>query len=108
MMELGVRPGEARALKWESIDQKDRIITICAGFDKGVWKPFPKNREPRSIPYNDKAQAALDKQPVSLSGFVFVNRLGLPLSDSRVRTAWERASKRAGVKIDDFVKSSFV
>lgn len=97
-MKQGCRLGEARALKWDCVDLKKGIVTIRAGFDLGEWKPYTKEGDIRKLPLNSQVKAALLALPRSLSGFVFVNRTGRPLSDTRVRTAWQRAAAAAGVQ----------
>jgi integrase len=99
-MKQGVRSGEGRALKWGQVDLKGQVVTIAAGMDLGHWKSYTKEREVRHLPLNSQVRAALLALPRSLTGFVFVNREGRPLSDTRVRTAWNKAAALAGVKIN--------
>lgn len=98
-MKQGCRTGEARALKWENVDLKNSVVTICSSFDLGEWKPYTKERDVRVLPLNSRVKAAILALPRSLSGFVFVNRNGRPLSDTRSRTAWRNAAARAGLDI---------
>lgn len=100
LMKHGCRPGEARALKWSQVDLKAGVVTIAASFDLGKWKPYTKERDVRVLPLHTRVRAALLTLPRSLSGFVFVNREGRPLSDTRVRTAWLKAAARAGVEVN--------
>jgi len=99
-MRQGCRIGEARALKWDRVDLKNRLVVIAAGLDLGVWKPYTKERDVRHLPLHDRVRQALLALPRSLSGFVFVNREGRPLSDTRVRSAWNRAAALAGISIN--------
>jgi integrase len=101
-MKQGCRVGEARALKWEQVILKgDKPkVTICASMDLGVWKPYTKEGDVRELPLNLQVKAALLALPRSLSGFVFVNQAGRPLSDTRVRTHWNKAAAAAGVDIN--------
>lgn len=102
-MRQGCRLGEARALKWENVNLKRRTVTISAAMDLGHWKPFTKERESRDdLPLNSEVREALMALPRSLSGFVFVNRDGRPLSDTRVRTAWQKAAGKAGIDINAY------
>ena len=96
-MKHGCRIGEARALKWERLDLKKEVVTITASMDLGEWKPYTKEGDVRSLPLSSRVKAALQGLPRSLSGFVFVNRAGRPLSDTRVRTAWNEAATAAGI-----------
>jgi integrase len=99
-MKHGCRLGEARALKWPCVG-KD-VITIKASMDLGTWKPFTKEGDVRKIPLNSQVKAALSALPRSLTGFVFVNQEGRPLSDTRVRTAWMEAAQKAGITINAY------
>jgi integrase len=98
-MKQGCRIGEARALKWDCLDLKKKTVTIKAGFDLGEWKAYTKEGEVRTLPLNFQVLEALLALPRSLTGFVFVNRAGRPLSDTRVRTAWAKAATQAGIAI---------
>jgi len=101
-MKEGCRLGEARALRWDRVDLKKGVATICASFDLETWKPYTKEKNIRIIPLNPRVRQALARLPRSLSGFVFVNRQGRPLSATRVRTAWRRAAQAAGVDINAY------
>jgi integrase len=101
-MKQGCRIGEARALRWENLDLKRGAVTIKASMDLGAWKPFTKEGEVRTQPLNSQVKAALLALPRSLAGFVFVNRAGRPLSDTRVRTAWNAAAAKAGIRISAY------
>ncbi len=101
-MKQGCRIGEARALKWDKVDLKGQVVTIAAGMDLGVWKPYTKAKEVRHLPLNSMVREALLALPRSLTGFVFVNREGRPLSDTRVRSAWNKAAAKAGVRINSY------
>jgi integrase len=98
-MKHGCRIGEARALKWERIDLKAQVVTIAAGMDLGAWKPYTKERDVRHLPLNSRVRLALLSLPRSLAGFVFINRAGRPLSDTRIRAHWNRAAAAAGLHI---------
>ncbi|MDI6853904.1 MAG: site-specific integrase, partial [Deltaproteobacteria bacterium] len=101
-MKHGCRLGEARALKWDKIDLRKNIVTFAASMDLGEWKPYTKEGDVRKVPLNSQVKAALLALPRSLSGFVFVNREGRPLSDTRVRTAWIKAAREVGTKISAY------
>jgi integrase len=98
-MKQGCRIGEARALKWDWLNLKEKTVTIAASFDLGTWKPYTKERDVRHLPLNSRVREVLLALPRSLSGFVFVNQEGRPLSDTRVRAHWNKASAIAGIKI---------
>jgi integrase len=102
-MKQGCRLGEARALKWNQVDLKRKVVTIAAAMDLGHWKPHTKEKDVREgLPLNSSVREALLSLPRSLSGFVFVNRAGRPLSDTRVRTVWNKAAAKAGIKISAY------
>jgi len=100
-MKHGCRIGEARALKWDCVNLKGQqgLITIKASMDLGEWKPYTKEGDVRKLPLNSQVKAALLFLPRSLTGFVFVNCEGRPLSDTRVRVAWMEASAKAEIKV---------
>lgn len=98
-MKQGCRVGEARALKWDKVDLKGKVVVICAGMDLGVWKPYTKEKDVRHLPLNSRVRVALLALPRSLAGYVFVNQEGRPLSDTRVRSAWNKAAAKAGIAI---------
>lgn len=98
MMRQGVRPGEARALKWENVDLKSGAVTICAVFSMDEYKPYTKNRRSRIIPLHSEVQKMLEGMPVPLRGdqYVFTNRSGGFYKHHNLRKIWNRARKNAG------------
>jgi integrase len=101
-MKQGCRLGEARALKWNQVDLKGKVVTIAAGMDLGQWKPYTKERDVRHLPLNSQVRQALMALPRTPGGFVFINRAGRPLSDTRVRSAWKKAAIQAGLDINAY------
>ncbi len=101
-MKHGCRVGEARALKWPLVDLRNKTVTIAAAMDLGHWKPYTKEGEVRYLPLNSQVREALLTLPRSSDGFVFINREGRALSDTRVRTAWNEAAAKAGIKISAY------
>ncbi len=102
-MKQGCRLGEARALKWDCVHLKGKpYITFEASMDLGEWKPYTKDGSVRKIPLNAEVKEALLGLPRSISGFVFVNREGRPLSDVRTRKVWMKAAQQAGVDISAY------
>lgn len=101
-MKQGCRLGEARALKWECVDLKKNVVTIRASFDLGEWKPYTKEGDVRKLPLSAQVKSALLALPRSLTGFVFINRAGRPLSDTRVRTVWNLAAAAAGLQCNAY------
>jgi len=102
-MKHGCRIGEARALKWDCVNLKGKgVVTIKASMDLGAWKPYTKEGDIRKLPLNSQVKAALMALPRSLTGFVFVNQAGRPLSDTRVRVAWMEGAAKASVTVNAY------
>jgi len=99
LMRTGCRPGEARALKWDKVDFRNGVVTIAAAMDLNEWRPYTKAREVRYLPMHPQVRAALQQLPRALSGYVFINVLGRPLSRPRIHSAWTKAARKAGVKV---------
>jgi len=99
LMRQGCRPAEARALKWEGVKLRENRVIIQAAIDMNEYRPFTKERDVRYLPLHPDVKGLLEKLPRSLTGFVFVNRTGRPLSATRVRTHWQKAAKAVGIHI---------
>jgi integrase len=99
LVHQGCRPNEARALRWEKIDFKNGIVTIDAAFDLNTFRPSTKEGDTRYLPLHPAVKEALLQLPRHLNGFVFVNRLGRPLSGCRVYDHWRQAAAKAGVNV---------
>jgi integrase len=99
LMKQGCRPNEARALRWEKVDFKNELVIIDAAFDRNVFRPSTKEKDVRCLPLHPDVKEALSRLPRSLSGFVFVNRHGRPLSGCRVYDHWRQAAQKAGVNV---------
>jgi len=98
LMKQGCRPGEARALRWENVDLKNGIVTICAGFDRETFKPYTKERDVRPLPLHPQVCEALANLPRNIAGWVFTFR-GQPITQWMASAYWRRAATRAGVKV---------
>lgn len=98
LMRTGSRPGEARALKWESINWQQQTVTIHAAMDRETWRPFTKERDVRIIPLHPELITALRLLPRAISGYVF-SLSGQPLTANAVQKTWMRAAAKAGIKI---------
>lgn len=85
-------------MRWEDVDLREGLVIIRASFDLNVYRRCTKEKDVRYLPLHSEVISALHRLPRSLSGFVFVNRQGHPLSDTRVRHHWTKAAARAGVK----------
>ena len=98
----GCRPSEARALRWEKIDFRNDLVTIDAAFDLNEYRPCTKEKDVRVLPLHPEVKEALSRLPRHLTGFVFVNRHGRPLSASQVYVHWRKAAEKAGVRITPY------
>jgi len=89
----GMRKGEIMGLSWERID-----LTRDLGFGATLTLYDTKNGEPRGVPLNTQAIAALasvEPDPAKRMGRVFKRTNGDDYG--AIRTAWERALKRADI-----------
>jgi integrase len=98
LMKQGCRPGEARALRWEHVDLKNGIVTICAGFDRENFKNYTKERDVRPLPLHPEVWETLANLPRNIAGWVFTYR-GEPITQWMASAYWRRAAKKAGVKV---------
>jgi site-specific recombinase XerD len=64
-----------------------------------VFRPSTKEKDTRYLPLHPAVKQALLQLPRHLNGFVFVNRLGRPLSGCRVYDHWRQAARKAGVNV---------
>lgn len=99
LMHQGCRPAEGRALKWENVKFRESQVIIQAAMDINEFRPFTKERDVRYLPLHPEVAAALRRLPRSLTGFVFVNRAGRPLSATRVQACWQKAARAAGLDV---------
>lgn len=98
MFKQGVRPGEARALKYEDIDRKARTVTIHRTFSDNDYKEYTKTGRIRVLPLDDDVYNMLCSRD-AITGFVFTHHDGKPyLTNNGIRKVWNRALKKAGMK----------
>jgi integrase len=89
----GMRKGEILGLEWERVD-----LAKDLGFNARITLYDTKNREPRGVPLNKAAIAALasiEPDPAQRTGRVFKRRNGEDWG--QIRTAFENAVQRAGL-----------
>jgi integrase len=98
LMKQGVRPSEARALKWEDLDFKNSLVIIRSAMDGEKFRPCTKEKDVRYLPLHPRVKEALKKLPRPFGGFVFVQD-GKPLSKRMVISAWNRAASEVGLRI---------
>jgi integrase len=98
----GLRLGELRALRWSDVDFSKRLVHVRRGLTRqhlGHTKSHPV----RSVPLIDQVARALDRlsRRENFTGpddWVFVNSVGNPLDDSKLRRRFYRALDHAGLK----------
>jgi len=98
LMKQGVRPSEARALRWEDLDLKNDLMIIRAAMDGERYRPCTKEKDVRYLPLHPLVKENLKKLPRSISGYVFVHK-GKPFSKKLVISVWNRAAVKAGIKV---------
>ncbi|MFZ0389451.1 MAG: tyrosine-type recombinase/integrase, partial [Calditrichia bacterium] len=96
MMEYGVRPGEARALQKNCLE--NGYVIIRRAFSENELKTTKTGtiRRYQITPY---FQQVLDEMPVNLSPFVFVRSDGKPYTGKNLNNIWHDACARVGIKI---------
>jgi integrase len=114
-LSLGLRPGEARAVRWADVDlgSSHPHLRVGAAFSRakgGQQLGEPKARSRRTVPLPEQCVAALrvhqDRQRIERelassewneSGFVFTTARGAPLTDKAVSVWFQRLRERAGI-----------
>ncbi|RLA93828.1 MAG: hypothetical protein DRG25_03785 [Deltaproteobacteria bacterium] len=67
MIRYGVRPGEARALFWEDIDFKQKVITIRRNFSLNEHRKITKTRRIRKLPLFSDIEEILKTLPRAIN-----------------------------------------
>lgn len=95
----GIRPSEVRALKRDCILGDFDQILIRRTFTKNNrLRENPKENKWRVISLLDETKEILKKLPVSLTGFVFVNKWGRHYSQAYLNDRWNDACDDAGFR----------
>jgi len=81
-IETAMRRSEILRMAWGDVDWDKQTLHI----------PETKNGQPRTIPLTEEAVGLLKSLPHSLDGRV------IPISATCLRMAWDRATRRAGIK----------
>ena len=97
MATWGVRPGEARALKWDCVDFDKEIITIkrtFSGAGCNHLEEYTKTRRIRYLPFTDSLRETF-KAIRGIGGFVFRNEKGRPYT-ADISRIWNEARDKVG------------
>jgi integrase len=98
----GLRPGEARALKWTDVDLENRKLTVAHSLSEAGEIEDTKTSTTRYVDMSqelsevlaerssDRARAKAEADGNEPAEWVFHNRHGQPLDDSRVRKHFQR------------------
>ncbi len=110
MMKQGVRPGEARALHWEDINEKQKTVEIHRTFAGTVCLSRTKTKRIRKLPLDDKVYDDLLRPGLGNSGFVFTTNRGAYRDGTALNRIWNKAVKDAGlphIKLYEGTRHSF-
>jgi integrase len=95
----GVRPSEARALMRDCILGNFDEVVIRRTFSRNNrLRDNPKENKWRVIPLEKETKAILKKLPISITGFIFINKWGRRYSQSYLNDTWNKACKDAGYR----------
>lgn len=114
-LSLGLRMGEALALKWDDIDFERRTIRIAASLqvDKGklhrlepktdssvATLPLPEVLAQMLLAHKERQDKERKQSFWQENGYVFCSDVGTPLWPRNVSTSFKRLLKRAGLSTD--------
>lgn len=93
MLACGLRPSEARALKWENIDIKNKQLSITAtvATRKDTLKQPKSKAGIRTIPIPDWYMEMFQKNAVvniNKNAFIFFGSNNRPMTEQRLKRAW--------------------
>jgi len=97
MMEYGVRPGEARALKKDCVENGK--VVIKRAFSNNELMETTKTHRERRYQITPFLETVLEDIPFTLSPFVFVRDDGKPYTSKNLNKIWHAACKKVGIKI---------
>ena len=106
ILTYGVRPSEARALKWDCVFFQDELIIIKRTFsDKRLYE-IPKEGRWKALPMIEPIKAILlERAKNKQSDFVFwhrdrLGRFHAYYGEDKLRKVWKEACAKVGVEID--------
>lgn len=100
MARQGVRPAEARALKWDCVDLSRGVVTIRRNFSLNKLRDITKAKNIRIIPLDPLVAEMLKEmnaKGIEPDSFVFTKK-GRGYSESYARKLWNSACKNVGVE----------
>jgi integrase len=97
LVHMGIRPGEARALKWEDVDLEHGLLHIHAAMDLGHFRNTTKEQDERWLPIPPELKEIMGGLERGL-GFVFTLG-GRPYAQQRIGKWWRKAATAAGYDI---------
>ena len=97
----GMRPNEAKALRWSDIDWNRDEISISRGRVKGVESTVKTRSSKRIIAMHPRVRQALEWQQQhglkNINGYIFTSKKGQPINQ-HLDVLWSKALKRAGIR----------
>jgi integrase len=98
----GLRMGELRALRWRDVEFAKELVHVRRSLPGNGDEKEPKSGAVRSVPLVAEAAVALDglsrrEHFTAPDDYVFVNDVGRPVDDSKLRKAFAAAVSAAGV-----------
>jgi integrase len=97
MMEYGLRPGEARALMWDCIDEDE--ILIKRAFSENQLVERTKTKKIRRYGLTPYIRDILKGMVRSIDGYLFIRKDGRPYTSKNLNKIWHEACDRVGIKI---------
>ena len=97
MMEYGLRPGEARAIKKDCVS-KDELIIKRSFSEFTLWETTKTGRV-RRYGLTTRAKEILRDNPGNLTEFVFVHNGRSPYDSKVLNKLWKEACKKVGIEI---------
>ena len=111
LITYGCRPGEARALKWDCVDFRNRVIVIKRTFSRRTVVDLPKENDWKVLPMLPHVEEMLKELARNRrSEFVFSHDRASHYGESRLAQIWREACRKVGVDIPLYagVRHSFV
>ena len=109
MMETGLRPGEACALKISDINSKDKTMIVQRTYSEHVLRETTKGRHKMRVPLSDRAYELIKESIGDTIGdrFVFINPATKKgYVPETIRKVWKKCS-RSDVDIYSATRHSF-